>query len=108
MVIEQYLCNYPMESHTGNWLISLIALHQATGKEDYLNKGIAAANAIVRGQQESGAFSTWGFDTRFGRPLSSLDWPGDNACGYTGLMLWDRYYRAVQSGEAFDLGLWGL
>ena len=36
--------------------------------------------APSQGQQESGAFSTWGFDIRFGRPLSQLNWPGDNAC----------------------------
>lgn len=108
MVVEQYLCDYPMESHTGNWLMSLIALHQATGDDAYLHKGIAAANAIALGQQDSGAFSTWGFDTRFGRPLSGVNWPGDNACGHTGLLLWDQYYEGLQSGETLQLGLWGL
>ena len=108
MVIEQYLCDYPLEIHTGNWLMSLIALHQATGNDEYLHKGVAAANAIVEGQQESGAFSTWGFDVRFGRPLSELNWPGDNACGHTGLLLWDQYYRGLQNGESLEVGLWGL
>ena len=108
MVVEQYMCDYPMEGHTGNWLMSLIALHQATGNNTYLDKGVAAANAIVQGQQESGAFSTWGFDLRFGRPLSQLNWPGDNACGHTGLLLWDQYYKVLQKGEHFELGLWGL
>ena len=107
-VSEQYKCDFPMEGHTGNWLVSLLALHKATGKEEYRLKGIAAANSIVRGQQESGAFSTWGFDTRFGRPLSTLNWPGDNACGHVGLALWRRYYNALQAGEPFELGLWGL
>ena len=108
MVVEQYMCDYPMEGHTGNWLMSLIALHQATGNDTYLDKGVAAANAIVQGQQENGAFSTWGFDLRFGRPLSQLNWPGDNACGHTGLLLWDQYYKVLQKGEHFELGLWGL
>jgi len=31
-VLEQYVCYYPMEGHTGNWLLSLLALHQATRK----------------------------------------------------------------------------
>ena len=107
-VIEQYKCDFPMEGHTGNWLQSLLALHIGTGKEEYLLKGIAAANSIVRGQQESGAFSTWGFDTRFGRPLITLNWPGDNSCGHVGLALWQQYYKALQAGQPFDLGLWWL
>ncbi|MDP6485142.1 MAG: heme-binding protein, partial [Nitrospinota bacterium] len=44
-------------------------------------KAVCAANAIVRGQQETGALATWGFDTRFGRPLCSFNWPCDNMCG---------------------------
>lgn len=107
-VLEQFQCDYPMEGHTGNWLMSLIALHQATKKEEYLLKGIAAANSIQLGQQEHGAFSTWGFDTRFNRPLNTLDWVGDNACGHTGLILWNQYYSALQNNTKFELGLWGL
>ena len=71
-------------------------------------KGTAAANSIVRGQQESGAFSTWGFDTRFGRPLVTLNWPGDNSCGHVGLALWREYHEALETGRPFNLGLWGL
>ncbi|GIV82527.1 MAG: hypothetical protein KatS3mg051_1881 [Anaerolineae bacterium] len=107
-VLEQYLCYYPMEVHTGNWLLSLVALHQATGDGLYLHKGMAAANAIVRGQQANGAFSTWGNDRRFGRPLNTRDWPGCNACAVTALLRWDRYYRGAQAGEPEPLGLWGI
>ena len=107
-VLEQFQCDYPMEGHTGNWLMSLIALHQATEKEEYLLKGIATANSLQLGQQEHGAFSTWGFDTRFNRPLNTLDWVGDNACGHTGLILWNQYYSALQNNTKFELGLWGL
>ena len=92
-VTEQYMADFPMESHTGNWLLSLLALHSATGDEQYLLKGVAAANSIVRGQQETGAFSTWGYDIRFGRPLSTLNWPGETAAATWG---W-RYGVAITS-----------
>ena len=55
MVLEQYTCYHPMESHTGHWIQTLMALHRATGKEDYIIKAIAAANAILKTQQASGA-----------------------------------------------------
>ena len=106
--LEQYLCYYPMEVHTGTWLLSLLALHQATQDELILRKGIAAANAIVRGQQTSGAFSTWGNDRRFGRPVRTTDWPGCNACAATALIVWDEYVRAVNNDAGFELGLWGI
>ena len=108
MVLEQYVCQFPMEAHNGNWLLALLAMHRVTRKEDYLNKAVAAANAIVRGQQESGAFSTWGFDLRFGRPLSTLNWPGYNACANTALMLCGQYCRVEEKGESLDLGLCGV
>ncbi|HXF62925.1 MAG TPA: hypothetical protein VNK95_14975 [Caldilineaceae bacterium] len=107
-VLEQYLCYYPMEVHTGNWLLSLLMLHQATGETGYLRKGVAAANAIVRGQQPSGAFSTWGNDRRFGRPLRTTDWPGCNACAATALLRWAHYYEAHQAQRPYRLGLWGV
>lgn len=106
--LEQYVCYYPMEVHTGTWLLSLLALHQATGEDGYLAKGTAAANAIVRGQYAGGAFSTWGNDRRFGRPLNTRDWPGCNACAATALLRWSAYYQAHQRGEAWDLGLAGI
>jgi hypothetical protein len=107
-VLEQYLCYYPMEVHTGAWLLSLLALHQATREPVYLRKGIAAANSIVQGQQPSGAFSTWGNDQRFDRPLRTSDWPGCNACAATALLRWDAYCRALQTDDGFELGLWGI
>lgn len=107
-VLEQYLCYYPMEVHTGNWLLSLLALHGVTQDEHTLHKGVAAANAIVRGQQPTGAFSTWGNDQRFGRPLNTWDWPGCNACAATALLYWEQHYQAVQAGEAYSIGLWGI
>jgi hypothetical protein len=86
IVLEQYSCYYPMEVHTSIWLQSLIALHRTTGKDEYLTKAINAGNTIVRIQQETGAYSTWGFDRRFGRPLLTLDWPGCNAIAVVGLL----------------------
>ncbi len=91
-VIEQYRCYHPMEVHTGNWLESLLALHRATGDDDYRAKGVAAANAIVAGQHDQGALSTWGFDTRFGTPLQTRNWPGCNAVAVTALLHWSAYH----------------
>lgn len=91
-VIEQYRCYHPMEVHTGNWLASLLALHRGTGRPDYLIKGVAAANAIVAGQHDHGALSTWGFDTRFGTPLLARDWPGCNAVAVSALLHWSAYH----------------
>ena len=108
MVMEQYGCYYPMESHTGNWTLALIALHEATQNREYLNKAICAGNAIVRGQQESGAFATWGFDTRFGRPLDGFNWPPDNVCGAIGLMHLDQYCRSLEADEPCKIGLRGI
>lgn len=90
-VLEQYTCYHPMEVHTGHWLRSLLALHRGTGKQEYLDKAVASANAIVRGQQKSGAFSTWGFDQRFGRELFLLDWPGCNAVAAEALLQMEEY-----------------
>ncbi|MCW3818904.1 hypothetical protein ONA91_31140 [Micromonospora sp. DR5-3] len=85
-VLEQYVCYKPIEAHAGRWLVTLTALHEATGEGGYLDKAVATANAIVRTQQPGGAFSTWGFDERFGRPLLTLDWPGCNAEAVIGLL----------------------
>jgi hypothetical protein len=86
-----------MEVHTSIWLQSLLALHRATGNADYLAKAINAGNTIVQIQQETGAYSTWGFDRRFGRPLLTLDWPGCSAIAVTGLLrLLDYVHQAPQ------------
>lgn len=110
-VLEQYRCYHPMEVHTGNWLVSLLALHQATGEEHYLAKGIAAANSIAAGQHESGALSTWGFDTRFGKVLQAMNWPGCNAVAVTALLHWQAYHDGLSptgGNRDFHLGLWGV
>lgn len=104
-VLEQYRCYHPMEVHTGNWLVSLLALHRATGAVHYLDKAVAAANAIVAGQHELGALSTWGLDARFGTPLSTLNWPGCNAVAVSALLLAGDY---VAAPEECQLGPWAV
>lgn len=104
-VLEQFHCYFPMECHTGTWLLSLLALHEATGRDEYSRKALAAANSIVRGQQPSGAFSTWGNDRRFGKTLNPHDWPGCNAVASTALLYWSEYQQALQAGRPFKLGL---
>lgn len=110
-VLEQYQCYHPMEVHTGNWLLSLQALHRATGNDDYLAKGIAAANAIVAGQSPDGSLSTWGFDQRFGTPLWTINWPGCHACAVTALLRFTAYLDSLanpHAGASAELGLWGI
>jgi hypothetical protein len=92
--LEQYTCYRPMESHTSWWLQSLLALHGATKNDAYLHKAKSAGNAIVQAQQPSGAYSTWGFDKRFGRPFLTVDWPGCNAVAVVGLLKLMKYAGA--------------
>ena len=94
-VLEQYVCYWPMEAHTGNWLRALTALHRATGDEQYRRKGLRAANAIVRMQAPDGRYATWGIDWRLGAHANPAmaDWYGCNAVAATELLRWDRYAR---------------
>lgn len=103
LVLEQYACYRPMECHTGNWLRSLLALHRATGKNEYLVKAINAGNAIVKSQSPNGAFSTWGFDPRFGRPMLTIDWPGCNAVAISALLELDRYIKSPAANRVQQL-----
>ena len=66
LVFEQFICWWPMEGHTANWILTLIELHKATGKKIYLDKAKAAANAICAAQYKDGQFSTWGRDYQTG------------------------------------------
>lgn len=59
-----------------------------------MTPAIGAGNAIVHGQQPSGAYSTWGFDKRFGRSLLTLDWPGCNAVAVTALSELSHYLKS--------------
>lgn len=106
-VLEQYCCYWPMECHTARWLLALIALHTATGAAEYLTKATAAANAIVRGQQPSGAYSTWGSDVRFGRPVMTCDWPGCNALAVTALLRFHRYLQGRATNSEMPIALEG-
>lgn len=79
-VMEQYCCYYPMEVHTARWIRILLMLHKATDNQFYRMKAVRAANAIVRSQYPDGRFSTWGIDTRTGKPFNEEgDWYGCNA-----------------------------
>ena len=98
-VLEQYSCYRPMEVHTGMWIMSLLALHRMTGKNEYLTKAINAGNSIVAAQQKNGALSTWGFDIRFGRPLLTMDWPGCNAVAVLALLQLNRYVQSSPASE---------
>ncbi len=95
-VMEQYHCYEPMEGHTGRWILSLMALHSATGEAGYLDKAIAAANAICRQQTPSGAFTTWGYDLRFGRPLlEQYGWYAVDALALQALIRLQTYLESL-------------
>jgi hypothetical protein len=68
LVREQSMCFAAMDGHTANWILTLIELHKATGKKVYLDKAMAAANAMCAEQYGSGSFSTWGRDYITGEP----------------------------------------
>jgi hypothetical protein len=75
LVFEQFICWWPMEGHTANWILALIELHKATAKRIFLDKARAAANAICQEQYEDGQFSTWGRDCKTGESPVEKDYP---------------------------------
>jgi hypothetical protein len=104
-VMEQYACYKPMEVHTGEWIMSLLTLNQATGKKEYLSKAINAGNSIIAAQQKNGALSTWGYDVRFERPLLTMDWPGCNAVAVFALLLLNSYIDPAAGSKRKKLPL---
>jgi hypothetical protein len=60
LVFEQFACWFPMEVHAGYWIQTLIALHRATGDDEYLQKAMATGNAICAQQFDDGSISNWG------------------------------------------------
>ncbi len=100
LVMEQYVCYWPMEVHTGNWILALMELHRATGEKVYLEKAMAAANAIVRSQYENGEFSTWGVDIKTGKPpLFKANWYGCNALATDALYKLDAYVNSLEKTQ---------
>ena len=99
LVFEQFMCWWPMEGHTGHWILALIELHKATGKQIYLDKARAAANAICHEQYENGELSTWGRDYQTGASLSDTNprrknWYNANASADLALYKLAVYVRA--------------
>ena len=66
---EQWLCDFPMETHASNYASTCWEMHHATGDATYRRKGIATLNAIVKSQRADGAYSTWGVDRNTGKRL---------------------------------------
>jgi hypothetical protein len=101
LVFEQFACWWPMEGHTGYYIQSLIGLHRATGEKVYLEKAMAAANAICAQQFADGSISNWG--TRWlenGKPVGENcghTWYNTNAVAAASLYQLDAY---LHSGAA--------
>lgn len=89
VVFEQFVCWFPMEGHTGAWIRTLIDLHEATGKQIYLDKAKAAANAICAQQFPDGSFSTWAVRQCIKGKIvgqnTGGNWYNTNAMGVDGL-----------------------
>ena len=97
LVFEQFMCYWPMEGHTGNWILSLIELHKATGKRIYLDKAKAAANAICAEQYDNGELSTWGRDYQTGDSRAKADnWYNAGAMGDWGLYALVEYTKGLK------------
>jgi hypothetical protein len=97
LVFEQFLCWWPMDGHTANWILSLIELHKATGDRVYFDKAKAAANAICAEQYEDGQFSTWGRDYETGEsPAKGDNWYNAGAFSDWALYTLAQYTRGLQ------------
>ena len=97
LVFEQYVCWWPMDGHTANWILSLIELHKATGEQVYLDKAKAAANAICAEQYEDGQFSTWGRDFETGEsPAKSANWYNAGAFSDWALYTLAQYMKTLK------------
>lgn len=75
-VREQWVCDFPMEGHAGNYAAACWELHQATGDATYRHKQIATFNAIIRSQRADGAYSTWGVNRHTGERLVGMGGEG--------------------------------
>ncbi|MCC6490808.1 MAG: hypothetical protein IT364_25195 [Candidatus Hydrogenedentes bacterium] len=96
LVFEQFICWWPMDGHTANWILSLIELHKATGERVYLDKARAAANAICAEQFEDGQFSTWGRDFETGESRANAEnWYNAGAFSDWALYTLVQYVRGL-------------
>jgi hypothetical protein len=102
LVFEQYVCWWPMEVHSGYYLLANIELHKATGDQIYLNKAKATANAICAQQYPDGSISNWA--SRWlenGKPTgenSGHNWYNCNAIAAYALYRLDAYCRGRTAG----------
>ena len=89
--------------------MSLAALHNATGNDEYMKKAVAAMNAISKTMYDNGELSTtwtWATDERFDAPLYGNDhWACTSANTAHYMMEFNNYYKSVQEGKPklFDL-----
>lgn len=65
-VIEQYVCYWPMDFHTANYVRATAAMHEASGVGVWLDKAVASANTIVRCRLPDGRLSSIVPDRRLG------------------------------------------
>jgi len=64
--IDAYDCWVPMDGHTANWALTLLAYHKLTGDEAALAKARAAADALTHVQLNDGRTTTWIPDATLG------------------------------------------
>jgi uncharacterized protein YyaL (SSP411 family) len=90
-----------MEGHTAYYIRSLLELHRATGEREYLEKAMAAGNAICAQQFADGSISNWG--TRWlekGKPRGENcghNWYNTNAVASAALYELAAYVRGARA-----------
>jgi hypothetical protein len=103
LVFEQFVCWYPMEGHTASWIDSLLELHRATGKQVYLDKAMAAGNAICAQQFDDGSFSTWGARSCYNGNISGENtggnWYNANIMAVAALYKLHMYCTEINKGH---------
>lgn len=78
-VAEQWTYYWPMAGHTANWLLFLLPLSEATGREDIRQRAIGAANVLTQCMMADGRTTTYVPDATLGARAQGRtdDWFGD-------------------------------
>lgn len=87
-VTEQWQYYWPMAGHTANWLLFLLPLAAATGRDDYLQRARGAATVLTRCALPDGRAATYVPDAVLGvrGAPGNEEWFGDTFWSISALM----------------------
>jgi hypothetical protein len=87
-VTEQWHYYWPMAGHNANWLLFLLRLHETTGREEYRQRAIGAANVITQCALADGRTTTYVPDALLGARAQrgADDWFGDTFWSISALL----------------------